>query len=48
VTAKRLLVEARAVGYVGSGRNFRRLVAEEKKQWRSVNGRQRRPEVCLT
>jgi len=42
VTAKRLLVEARAVGYVGSGRNFRRLVAEEKKQWRSVNGRQRR------
>lgn len=45
VTAKRLLVEARAVGYVGSARNFRRLVAEEKKQWRSVNGRQRRPAV---
>jgi len=45
VTAKRLLVEARAVGYVGSGRNFRRLVAEEKKQWRSTNGRQRRPAV---
>jgi len=42
VTAKRLLVEARAVGYVGSARNFRRLVAEEKKQWRSTNGRQRR------
>ncbi len=45
VTAKRLLVEARAVGYVGSGRNFRRLVAAEKKQWRSANGRQRRPAV---
>ena len=45
VTAKRLLVEARAVGYVGSARNFRRLVAAEKKQWRSANGRQRRPAV---
>lgn len=45
VTAKRLLVEARAVGYVGSARNFRRLVAEEKKRWRSANGRQRRPAV---
>jgi len=45
VTAKRLLVEARAVGYVGSGRNFRRLVAAEKKKWRARNGRQRRPAV---
>ena len=47
VTAKRLLVEARAVGYVGSARNFRRLVAEEKKQWRVENGRQRRPAVWI-
>lgn len=45
ITAKRLLVEARAVGYVGSARNFRRLVAEEKNKWRSANGRQRRPAV---
>lgn len=45
VTAKRLLPEARAVGYVGSARNFRRLVAAEKKSWRARNGRQRRPAV---
>ncbi len=45
VTAKRLLVEARADGYAGSTRNFRRLVAEEKKKWRAKNGRQRRPAV---
>lgn len=45
VTAKRLLVEARAVGYVGSARNFRRLVAAEKKKWRARNGRQHRPAV---
>ncbi len=45
ITAKRLLPEARAVGYVGSGRNFRRLVAAEKKKWRAKNGRQRRPAV---
>lgn len=45
VSAKRLLVEARAVGYVGSARNFRRLVAVEKKKWRAKNGRQRRPAV---
>ena len=45
VTAKRLLVEARAVGYGGSARNFRRLVAEVKKQWRAEHGRQRRPAV---
>lgn len=47
VTAKRLLVEARAVGYVGSPRNFRRLVAAEKKKWRANNGRQRRPAVWV-
>ncbi|MDH4279963.1 MAG: IS21 family transposase, partial [Acidimicrobiia bacterium] len=45
VTAKRLLVETRAVDYAGSGRNFRRLVAAEKKKWRARNGRQRRPAV---
>jgi transposase len=45
ITAKRLLVEARAVGYTGSARNFRRLVAAEKKKWRARNGRQRRPAV---
>lgn len=45
VTAKRLLVEARAEGYAGSARNFRRLVAEEKTRWRAANGRQRRPAV---
>jgi len=45
ITAKRLLVEARADGYTGSARNFRRLVAEEKKKWRTRNGRQRRPAV---
>lgn len=47
VTAKQLLVEARAVGYDGSARNFRRLVAEEKKQWRAEHGRQRRPAVWI-
>jgi transposase len=45
ITAKRLLPEARAVGYAGSARNFRRLVAAEKKTWRAANGRQRRPAV---
>lgn len=45
ITAKRLLVEARAVGYTGSARNFRRLVAAEKRKWRTANGRQRRPAV---
>jgi transposase len=45
ITAKRLLVEARADGYTGSARNFRRLVAAEKKKWRAKNGRQRRPAV---
>lgn len=47
ITAKRLLVEARAVGYVGSARNFRRLVAAEKKKWRTANGRQRRPALWV-
>lgn len=38
ISAKRLLEVARADGYEGSGRNFRRPVAEEKTSWR----RQRR------
>lgn len=45
VSAKRLLPEARAAGYVGSDRNFRRLVAAEKKTWRAKNAYQRRPAV---
>jgi transposase len=45
VTAKRLLVEARTAGYEGSDRNFRRLVAAEKKAWRAENAYQRRPGV---
>lgn len=47
ITAKRLLIEGRAVGYVGSARNFRRLVAGEKKKWRAAHGRQRRPAVWI-
>ena len=38
VTAKRLLPEARAGGYEGSDRNFRRLVAAEKKRKRKSSG----------
>ena len=45
ISAKRLLPEARAAGYVGSGRNFRRLVAEAKVEWRHDNPRGRRPAV---
>jgi len=45
ISAKRLLPEARAAGYVGSARNFRRLVADAKAQWRQGNHRGRRPGV---
>jgi transposase len=45
ITAKRLLPVAVAAGYPGSDRNFRRLVAEEKKRWRQANHRGRRPGV---
>lgn len=45
ISAKRLLPKARAAGYTGSPRNFRRLVADEKKSWRAVHGRPRRPAV---
>jgi Integrase core domain len=34
-----------AAGYDGSARNFRRLVADEKKKWRTNNHRGRRPGV---
>ena len=45
-TAKRLLPVARAAGYAGSDRNFRRLVAAVKRQVRGEIGRhQRRPAV---
>ena len=47
VSAKRLLPAARAAGYAGSDRNFRRLVATVKKQWRHDQARAggRRPAV---
>ena len=45
ISAKRLLPKARAAGYTGSDRNFRRLVAEAKALWRSANHRGRRPAV---
>src|SRR5215472_16864505 len=43
ISAKRLLPAARAAGYAGSGRNFRRLVAEAKQAWRAEHRRGRRP-----
>ena len=45
MSAKRLLPVARAAGYDGSARNFRRLVAEVKAEWRSENHRGRRPGI---
>jgi transposase len=45
ISAKRLLPVARAAGYDGSARNFRRLVAAEKSAWRQANARNRRPAV---
>jgi len=45
ITAKRLLPVAVAAGYDGSGRNFRRLVADAKATWRNANHRGRRPGV---
>src|SRR5262245_20222004 len=48
VSAKRLLPVARAAGYGGSARNFRRLVAEVKRVWRATQARhQRRPAVWV-
>ena len=45
ISAKRLLPAAKAAGYLGSDRNFRRLVADEKRNWRTDNHRGRRPGV---
>lgn len=45
ISAKRLLPAARAAGYEGSARNFRRLVADQKALWRKGNHRGRRPAV---
>lgn len=45
ISAKRLLPEATAAGYLGSDRNFRRLVAEAKAKWRQGHHRGRRPGV---
>lgn len=45
ISAKRLLPKARAAGYTGSDRNFRRLVAQEKRAWRAERGRSYRPAV---
>ena len=45
ISAKRLLPAARAAGYAGSDRNFRRLVAAAKRAWRREHHRGRRPAV---
>ena len=45
ISAKRLLSAARAAGYAGSPRNFRRLVAVQKHAWRVDHHRGRRPAV---
>ncbi len=47
ISAKRLLPAARAAGYAGSDRNFRRLVAGAKRRWRHDQARAggRRPAI---
>jgi transposase len=45
ISAKRLLPVVQAAGYIGSGRNLRRLVAEVKSEWKQQNHRGRRPGV---
>ena len=45
ISAKRLLPAARAAGYAGSARNFRRLVAASKQAWGAEHRRGRRPAV---
>ncbi len=45
ISAKRLLPVAKAAGYTGSDRNFRRLVAQEKTLWKIDHHRGRRPGV---
>ena len=47
ISAKRLLPAARAAGYEGSDRNFRRLVADARRRWRVGQARAggRRPAI---
>ena len=45
ISAKRLLPAARAAGYAGSPRNFRRVVAAARQAWRAEHHRGRRPAV---
>ncbi len=45
ISAKRLLPAARAAGFTGSARSFRRLVAGAKVEWRREDHRGRRPAV---
>ena len=45
ISAKRLLPAARAAGYAGSARNFRRLVAASRQAWRAEHRQGRRPAV---
>jgi hypothetical protein len=45
ISAKQQLPAARAAGYAGSARNFRRLVSEVKAAWRAGHHRGRRPAV---
>ena len=45
ISAKRVLPAARAAGYTGSARNFRRLVSTVRAAWRRGNHRGRRPGV---
>ncbi|KSZ55948.1 hypothetical protein Z045_26035 [Rhodococcus pyridinivorans KG-16] len=45
ISAKGILPIARAAGYQGSDRNFRRLVAAAKSHWRTEHHRGRRPAV---
>jgi hypothetical protein len=45
ISAKRLLPAARTAGHAGSDRNFRRLVAQAKREWRRDHHRGRRPAV---
>jgi transposase len=47
ISAKRLLPVAQAAGYAGSARNFRRIVADAKAQWRRGHHRGRRPAVWV-
>lgn len=44
IIGKRLLPIARAAGYAGSARNFRRAVADAKAKWR----RQRPIAICVS